>query len=692
MATSPITIEQAPARSAAMPVTAALALAIAAAGLGIAGARDADSSIATAGAVLVASWALLTVFLAARHPAEPMWAWTGVAAVIGGIAVANPDNAVGFVPLAAFGVVLALPGGSLPLRVSRMLAILGAAVGVPLAIGIGAASGTPAGLLVIESGVLGALALIGFVARCRAADAVTRARLQWVGWGVVVAGSLILMILVMHALLGWPDGLQSSIAGSTLFVPLAIALAAVDRIVMRVDRLLVRTIEAGGLVLLVGAIYLIVVLGFGDAPSDTDHRVLGLSLVAAGIAALCFVPARNRLEEFATRRVYGDRQARDEPLQTFGARMSRSIPLDELLLQLAESLKKSMQLAAAEVWTGTDGLLERASAVPYREPAQIRLAEEEVAVVARAHTQGNAWIQMWLAPLLDQHPDRVLRVAPLVHSGDVLGLIVCARTAEQPPFNEDEERILADLARQVALALHNSALDTALQASLDELKIANEQLQASRARIVAASDQSRREIERNLHDGAQQHLVALAVKLGLARQLVDGDREALGGLLEELRADAQTTLTELRELAHGIYPPLLMDRGLPEALRAAANRAVLPTSVEADVGRYPPALEAAVYFCCLEALQNAGKHAGEGSTIAISVDADDHVLRFTVADDGAGFDATSSAVRGHGFVNMADRLGAIGGTLHVDSAPGKGTRIGGEIPLTVQTDARPSQS
>jgi signal transduction histidine kinase len=119
---------------------------------------------------------------------------------------------------------------------------------------------------------------------------------------------------------------------------------------------------------------------------------------------------------------------------------------------------------------------------------------------------------------------------------------------------------------------------------------------------------------------------------------------------------------------------------------------VLPTSVEADVGRYPPALEAAVYFCCLEALQNAGKHAGEGSTIAISVDADDHVLRFTVADDGAGFDATSSAVRGHGFVNMADRLGAIGGSLHVDSAPGKGTRIGGEIPLTVQTDARPSQS
>src|SRR5205085_9546258 len=157
---------------------------------------------------------------------------------------------------------------------------------------------------------------------------------------------------------------------------------------------------------------------------------------------------------------------------------------------------------------------------------------------------------------------------------------------------------------QVAVALHNSALDTALQASLNDVRVANEELRASRARIVAAADHSRRQIERNLHDGAQQHLVALAVKLGLARQLVDGDPATVATLLEELRADAQTTLTELRELAHGIYPPLLMDRGLGEALRAAANRSVLPANVDADVGRFPPDVEAAVYFCCLEALQN----------------------------------------------------------------------------------------
>src|SRR5207344_974856 len=116
-----------------------------------------------------------------------------------------------------------------------------------------------------------------------------------------------------------------------------------------------------------------------------------------------------------------------------------------------------------------------------------------------------------------------------------------------------EERVLTDLARQVALALHNSALDTALQASLVDLRIANDELRASRARIVATADQSRRQIERNLHDGAQQHLVALAVKLGLARQLLGSDPDTMSALLEELRTDAQETLTELRELAHGIY-------------------------------------------------------------------------------------------------------------------------------------------
>jgi signal transduction histidine kinase len=676
-------------------VTTAVAGLLAVIGVVVAvvGASDHDRGLAWAAVVLVAAFALSTFVVAIARPREPMWIWLAGGTIAGSLAL-RTDRAVGVVPLLAAAIGVALPDGWVRTRAARIALGLVCAVGIPCAVIVALSESPSRPLVTAESLAVGIVAVVAYAIRCRGAAAVERARLQWAGWGGVVAGACALVVWLMHELIGWPDGLGAPIIVLASSIPLAITLASFERLALRIDRLLVRTIEAGGLVALVGVVYVVVVLGFGDSPTDASRRVLGLSLVAAAIAALLFVPARNWLEELANRRVYGEQRAPDEPLQTFGARMSRAIPLDELLLQLAESLKKSMQLSNAEVWTGTDGVFQRAAAVPYREAARVELNEEEAVVVARAHVSGNAWIQVWLPAFLAEHPDRTLRVAPLVLSGELFGFILCARQGNQQPFSSEEERVLTDLARQVAVALHNSALDTALQASLDDLRVANEELRASRSRIVATADQSRRQIERNLHDGAQQHLVALAVKLGLARQLVDGDRETLATLLEELRSDAQTTLTELRELAHGIYPPLLMDRGLREALVAAANRSVLPTEVEADVGRYPSDVEAAIYFCCLEALQNAGKHAGESATIKITLGETDGVLRFQVADDGAGFDARSSAGRGHGFVNMADRLGAIGGKIDVDSAPGEGTRINGMVPLAHHEleDDQPSQS
>jgi signal transduction histidine kinase len=245
-----------------------------------------------------------------------------------------------------------------------------------------------------------------------------------------------------------------------------------------------------------------------------------------------------------------------------------------------------------------------------------------------------------------------------------------------------ENVITVDIARQLGLALHNVRLDNALQASLDDLQVANDELVASRARIVAATDESRRRIERNLHDGAQQHLVALAVKVGLVRQLLDADPVTATAMLDELRGDVQATLTELRELAHGIYPPRLRDRGLRDALVAAADRAPLPTTVDADgLGRYGPDLETAVYFCCLEAIQNAGKYAGPDASIVVRVGELDAALWFTVSDDGVGFDPAAVA-ESHGFVNMRDRLGAFAGDLEVTSGVGAGTTIRGSIPLS----------
>jgi signal transduction histidine kinase len=577
----------------------------------------------------------------------------------------------------AVGVALSRRREGMRSRVARIVVALLTGGGVAAAIGL--RDTLPAAAAAAGLTVAFVAALVVYRAQHRAATVVDRARLQWVAWGFVVFGAIAGAAWLLDALIGWPGSIAAVALCASLLVPLALGLGSFEASAGRVDRMLVGSIEAGGIVVMIGVVYLVVVLGFGDAPDHAQRRVLGLSLIAAALASLAYGPVRSRLADFANRRIYGLRRAPDEALQTFGARMSRAIALDELMLQLAESLQRSLRLAAAEVWTGSDGLLERTAAVPDRGPKRVRLKAEEVPVVARSHVSGNAWMQVWLPNVLAEHSNCVVRVAPMAHSGELLGLLVCARAEGDTAFTEEEERVLTELARQVGLALHNSRLDTALQASLDDLRIANDELSASRARIVAAADHSRRQIERDLHDGAQQHLVALAVKLGLARQMLDGDRATVETLLEELRGDAQATLTQLRELAHGIYPPLLMDRGLPEALRAAANRAVLPTEVVADVARYDSEVEAAVYFCCLEAMQNAGKHAGEGAHITVTITASDTALEFEVADDGAGFDATHLGRTGHGFVNMADRLGAIGGALEVDSKAGAGTRIRGRI-------------
>ena len=348
---------------------------------------------------------------------------------------------------------------------------------------------------------------------------------------------------------------------------------------------------------------------------------------------------------------------------------------------MVESLRKTLALQAAEVWTGSNGLLERTVSVPEQGSGRLSLNASEEPVVARAGVSGPAWVEVWLPALLPEGNDPILRVAPITNSGELLGLIIARRAPGSENFNEEDDRVLTELARQVGLALHNVQLDSALQASLDEVRRQASELQASRARIVAASDQARRQIERNLHDGAQQHLVALAVNVRLARQLADADPEQAKAILDGLGTELQDAVQELRELAHGIYPPLLMDQGLTAALRAAAGRSQLDVEIKGnELPRYAADVEAAVYFCCLEALQNAGKYAGEDARVVVHVREDKGKLGFDVVDDGAGFDPASGA-RGHGFVNMGDRLGAIGGSLRVDAAPGKGARIAGSIPL-----------
>ena len=638
---------------------------------------------------LVVAWALAGLVLITRGLPRLGLVVAGAAAV-GGICAAtasSPDLAplhvfaASLIPAAALHVELVLPAGSTGRSARRNLIIIGYAVAGLVGVGLAAAGRKP-GAAVVALCASGAL-LVGLQSAhhtYRRSTGSDRQRLQLIGCAVAIIVEIGLVVSGLRLLVDRPADAAEVAAVSTALVPLALALGTSPRISRRVDRVLVHTVSATGLTAVVVVVYLVIVIGLGRVPAETERTLLILSMVAAAVAALAYVPARERLAESANRLVYGERHPPDEVLRTWGSRLSRAIPMDELLLQLAESLRKVLALRRAEIWTGTAGHLDLAVSVPDRRAPALVLSKEEQPVVTRAGVVGNAWLEVWLPGLLEGRDDAHLRVASASHSGDLLGLVVVERADDEDHFTDEDERVLAELARQVGLALHNVQLDSALQESLANLEQANEDLQASRARIVATGDAERRRIERNLHDGAQQHLVALAVNLRLAKDMLVDDPESAAEMLEALGDAVKETIQELRDLAHGIYPPLLVDSGLGQALSAAANRSPLSVSVDAaGVGRHPSEVEAAVYFCCLEALQNAAKHA-PGATVEVTVRQDEALLRFEVSDDGPGFDV-ARATAGHGFVNMSDRLGAMAGTVEWRSTPGAGAVISGEIPL-----------
>jgi signal transduction histidine kinase len=205
------------------------------------------------------------------------------------------------------------------------------------------------------------------------------------------------------------------------------------------------------------------------------------------------------------------------------------------------------------------------------------------------------------------------------------------------------------------------------------------ELQASRARIAESAESERLRLERDLHDGAQQRLMAIQIKLALARR-VAGSAE-LEGQLDELEADASAAVDELRTLAHGIYPPVLRERGVADAFRAFAKAVPIPVRVVDDgVGRAATGVEAAIYYCSLEAIQNVVKHAGPGATATLTLARPSGRIEFEIRDDGTGFDSTAP-IGGFGLVSMHDRIAAVGGELSVDSSPGRGTIVLGRIPV-----------
>ncbi len=314
------------------------------------------------------------------------------------------------------------------------------------------------------------------------------------------------------------------------------------------------------------------------------------------------------------------------------------------------------------------GLRPHSSAAELRTTMAWALADPSLQLVYWLPDEPGQWVDGTGRPVTPPRDERGRAVTDVRLEGRLLATIVHDIELERDPS-------LVRAATAYALtALENGRLLRELSESMNELS-------ESRARLVAVADDERRKIERDLHDGAQQRLVALRVKLELAAEQVEDDAPGVAARLRKLERDVDEAIDEVRAFARGVYPALLADRGLGEALRAAGTGATIPTIVDAGrVGRYPAEVEATVYFACVEALQNAAKHARGANGVSISV-TDNGGIEFEVRDDGCGFDPEPDRW-GTGLTHIRDRLSAVGGALEVDSKPGRGTRIKGTIAKT----------
>jgi len=498
-----------------------------------------------------------------------------------------------------------------------------------------------------------AAAFLSLVIRYRTGGSEQRQQIKWLG--LAAASELLLLLAGFLALIACSCA-SSPIASSLLLmaafvvligVPAALAIAILKYQLYEIDVIITRAVVYGVLAAGVTVMYVGVVVGVGTLVGERGSPAL--TIAAAVAIALLFQPLRRRAQRFANRLVYGERATPYQVLSDFAERMAGTFNLEDVLQRMAAILAAGTGATRVNVWLRIGAQLRSAATWPAEAaPLQPVALADDGAVPSFPPTE---------------------RIVAVRHGAELLGALAIQKPPSEP-LTPTEETLLEDLAAQAGLVLRNVRLTADLQASLEDLR-------ASRRRLVGAQDQERRKIERNLHDGAQQQLVALSVQVGLLERLAQ-DPDRVKEMAGRLRGAVQDALDDLRDLARGIYPPLLADKGLAAALEAQARRAAVATTVHADgVGRYPPEVEAAVYFCALEALQNVAKYA-EASSASVRLTQRDGDLMFEIEDDGRGFDATLTR-RGTGLQGMADRLDAIGGTLTVRSTPGEGTLVTGSI-------------
>lgn len=560
-----------------------------------------------------------------------------------------------WVPAATFAMTLLLlvfPDGHLPGRRWRWAAVTAVAGTSLLMLALGSsvwptstmpesADPSPVEAALFAAGAAGVLVaavagLAAVVLRWRRADTEHRWPFR------IVAVTAAVCAVVGTALYPWQSIWIPTVlvAFNVLFVAYALAVARYR--LHDLEPVLGRASVGAILTVGVAAVYLTIVVGAGSLVGRGFDDPL-LPLIAVGVVALLIEPTRRRARRLVDRLLYRRHADRTEVLSRLAARASESVA-EDVLDDVAGQLVHSTGASRAEVWLDVD-------------------AKSRLAAAAGSSNETT--------PIV---------TAAVVHQGERLGeLRLYARAAAD--LARDAGPLLDDVARSLGVVLRNARLTAQLRVQLDEL-------QQSRQRLVEVHDQARRELERDIHDGAQSRLIALRLRLGLAGALVDvDDRAPLREQLDALGEDVDAAVRSLRELARGLHPPILEQSGLAAALRAHVRDLPLPVAVRADgVGRYHRTAEGAVYFACLEAVQNAVRHS-RGQRITVDLTGDDGVLRFCVHDDGAGFER-EHVVAGAGLANIDDRVTALGGTTTVDSAPGRGTRISGEVPAQLLVDDR----
>jgi signal transduction histidine kinase len=513
-------------------------------------------------------------------------------------------------------------------------------------------NGLPGVLWLIGLGVV-VTAMAGTVVRARRSTGELRQQLRWLAFAAVLtAVAMVGLVLSFAVGLHPPDTAFEVVIlfGYGIAVPVSCGIAILKHGLYELDVVISKTVVYGVLAAFFTAVYLAIVVGIGTAIGSTNSPFL--TVLAAATIAMAFNPVRDRAKRFANRVVYGRRASPYAVLSEFSERVAETYSVEDVLPRMATVLGRGTGASSATVWLRVGGELRPSSSwgEDGNRTAPIAMRDGELPAIAD-----------------------VSKVAPVRDRDELLGALTVTKPTNDPLTGADD-KLVEDLAAQAGLVLRNVRLTEELRANLEELR-------ASRQRLVTAQDGERRRIERNIHDGAQQQLVALAVQTRMAESLGVKDPDRQRELLQQVQQGLRDALDNLRDLARGIYPPLLADRGLGAALEAQARRSSVPVTVEVDgVARYPQEAEAAVYFCVLEALQNVAKYA-EASRATVRLRASAEELRFEVTDDGRGFDVAATGY-GTGVQGMADRVAALGGELRMDSKVGAGTSVVGILRVT----------